>query len=60
VAGDRGKRLARRRRAHQTRLSTGPLTKVVSKKASEMTTESGGEVTVPSAVRSDDGTVTVG
>jgi hypothetical protein len=36
------------------------MTKAVSKKASEMTTESGGEVAVPSAVRNGDSTTTMG
>ena len=42
-----------------TRVSTGPMTKAVRKSASEMTTEFGGEVAVPSAVRNSDSTTTM-
>jgi hypothetical protein len=38
---------------------TGPITKAVRNKASEMTTEFGGAVAVPSAVRNSDKTTTI-
>ena len=40
-------------------MSTGPITKAVRNNASEMTTELGGAVAVPSAVRNSDSTTTI-
>ena len=40
-------------------MSTGPITKAVRNSASEMTTELGGAVAVPSAVRNSDSTTTI-
>ena len=40
-------------------MKTGPITKAVRNSASEITTELGGAVAVPSAVRSSDSTTTM-
>ena len=40
-------------------VSTGPMTKAVRNSASEITTEFGGAVAVPSAVRNSDSTTTI-